>query len=182
MIIDTLENSKTQLGKAGDFFPGLIWNPGKTLHSVGLTIGPTWSTHWFKLSYTMPQEWSNKTVHLLWDTGSEGAVWSKSGQILQGLSGDSGRTDFCLSNETASEVYVEVACNSLFGAGNGGMINPPDVNKTFTLKTAKLVVFREDVYQLLMDFEVLIGLCKYLPQDTPLRFADLCFLTSPTVV
>lgn len=136
----------------------------------GMTFGPTWSTHWFKLNFDPPSTWADKKiVHLVWDTGSEAMVWSSDGCPLQGLSGDSNKTDFRL-NRNLDEIYIEVACNSMFGAGDNGYINPPDPNKTFTLKTAKLAVFREEIYQLLIDFDVLIGVVKQIQQENPKRY------------
>ena len=34
--------------------------------SVGFKIGPTWSTHWFKLSGTLPEKWIGKQVNTLY--------------------------------------------------------------------------------------------------------------------
>ncbi|XP_006817807.1 alpha-mannosidase 2C1-like [Saccoglossus kowalevskii] len=58
-----------------------------------------------------------------------------------------------------------MACNEMFGTGNG-LINPPDKNKLFTLSKAEIVIFDRDVYNLIMDFEVLIGIVKNLPDDS----------------
>ena len=57
-------------------------------------------------------------------------------------------------------LYIEVACNGMFGAGRGGLINPPDPDTTFTISVAEVSVFEEDVYQLLMDITVLYDLTK----------------------
>ncbi len=47
--------------------------------------------------------------------------------------------------------FVEMACNQMFGNGAGWTCgpDPPDENKTFTLKTAKVAVFNRDVWDLL---------------------------------
>lgn len=57
-------------------------------------------------------------------------------------------------------LYVEVACNDLFGAGQGSMIAAPDPNKMFSVQKAELVVLNRDVRELLTDFEMLIGIVK----------------------
>lgn len=36
------------------------------------------------------------------------------------------------------DVYVEVACNGMFGVGGGGMIQPPDPHRSFSLAVAEL--------------------------------------------
>lgn len=35
-------------------------------------------------------------------------------------------------------LYVEMACNGMFGVGNGGMIQPPDPDRRFALAAAEL--------------------------------------------
>ena len=57
-------------------------------------------------------------------------------------------------------VYIEMACNSVFGAGDNGVINPPKLDRTFRLEQVELIIQDEDVFQLICDFEVLIGLAK----------------------
>ena len=52
-----------------------------------------------------------------------------------------------------------MACNTLFGAGNG-LINPPVPDKTFTLSQAEIAVFDRDVYQLMLDIETLHDMAK----------------------
>lgn len=54
-----------------------------------------------------------------------------------------------------------MACNTLFGAGNG-LINPPVPDKTFTLSQAEIAVFDRDVYQLMLDIETLHDMAKVL--------------------
>lgn len=59
-------------------------------------------------------------------------------------------------------LYVEMACNGLFGAGQGSQIAPPDPNRTFSVQKAELVVFNGDVRELLTDFEMLVDIVKVL--------------------
>ncbi|XP_074643597.1 alpha-mannosidase 2C1-like isoform X2 [Tubulanus polymorphus] len=73
----------------------------------------------------------------------------------------------------SSEVYVEMACNGLFGVGNNGMINPPDLKKSFSLSVVEIRTFDRDVYGLLIDIEMLIGLAKHLPEDSNRSFQAL---------
>lgn len=53
-----------------------------------------------------------------------------------------------------------MACNGLFGAGNNSQINPPNENKYFQLKQCGLLVLDELVYQLRIDYQVLIDIVK----------------------
>ena len=57
-------------------------------------------------------------------------------------------------------LYIEMECSDVFGAGKGGLINPPDPNKYYTLRRADIVVKDPEIYQLLLDFEVLLDLIK----------------------
>lgn len=59
---------------------------------------------------------------------------------------------------------MEVACNQLFGAGQGSMIAAPDPNRMFSVKKAELVVFNRDVQELLTDFEMMTDIVKVRPQ------------------
>lgn len=59
-------------------------------------------------------------------------------------------------------LYVEIACNGLFGAGQGSMIAAPDPNRKFSVQRAELVVFNRDVRELLTDFEMLVDIVKVL--------------------
>jgi len=57
-------------------------------------------------------------------------------------------------------LYVEAAANGMFGAGGGGMINPPDPGRTFPLRMVEVAVFEQDVYDLMLDLTVLYDLTK----------------------
>ncbi|CAL4079511.1 unnamed protein product, partial [Meganyctiphanes norvegica] len=140
---------------------------------IGDSFGPTWSTHWFKLQFNIPDEWCGKEVRLRWKSQSESMVWSKEGEPLQGLStgiSHQMRSDFRISQcwDKKSEsfcYYIEMACNNMFGAGNNGMISPPDMNKQFTLELAEISVFDVDVYKLLIDLQILHDMAKNLKDD-----------------
>uniref|UniRef100_A0A5S6QY64 alpha-mannosidase n=1 Tax=Trichuris muris TaxID=70415 RepID=A0A5S6QY64_TRIMR len=143
---------------------------------IGLEMGPTWSTHWFIVKCTLPSEWKGKAVHLIWDSGCEAMVWSSDGHPLQGLSGDAGKVSFELTNcadlpkEEVHLLYLEVACNSRFGAGKGDTIAPADPSLTFKVRAAQISIFNRDVFDLIMDFDVLNSMVSSLPQDSPERY------------
>ncbi|XP_063403459.1 alpha-mannosidase 2C1-like [Mytilus trossulus] len=137
--------------------------------TVGTSFGPTWSTHWFYLEIEVPLEWAGQEVHLLWNSGSEALVW-QDGCPLQGLSVAFKRTSFPLNQAKVDgknryKLYVEMACNTLFGAGDG-LINPPVPDKTFTLSQAEISVFHRDVFELILDIETLHDMAKHLPEES----------------
>lgn len=67
-------------------------------------------------------------------------------------------------------LYVEVACNGLFGAGQGSMIAAPDPNRKFSVQKAQLVVFNRDVQEVLTDFEMLVDIVKVQLLETLFYF------------
>eukprot|EP00066_Takifugu_rubripes_P004327 XP_003967613.1 PREDICTED: alpha-mannosidase 2C1 isoform X1 [Takifugu rubripes] len=136
-------------------------------YKLGSTFGPTWWTCWFKLLVKVPEDWRGKEVHLLWESDGETMVW-RDEQPVQGLCTEGEKTSYILSECLKDEephsitVYMEVACNQLFGAGQGSMISAPDPNRMFSVKKAELVVFNRGVQELLTDFETLTDIVKEL--------------------
>ncbi|XP_061577780.1 alpha-mannosidase 2C1 [Cololabis saira] len=136
-------------------------------YKVGETFGPTWWTCWFKVTLTIPESWRGREVHFLWESDGEGMVW-RDGQPVQGLTKEGEKTSYilseCLKDEEPHSVtlYVEMACNGLFGAGQGSMIAAPDPNRKFSIQKAELVIFNRDVRQLLTEFEMLVDIVKEL--------------------
>ncbi len=92
---------------------------------VGNWFGPAWSTHWFKLQLTVPEELRNKEhLELHWDANNEGLVWTADGRPLQGLTGGGERVEWVLPIEFRDgkphTIYIEMACNGMFGNAPGG--------------------------------------------------------------
>lgn len=67
---------------------------------VGESFGPSWSTHWFKVQFKLPYEWTYKSqVELHWDANNEGLVWTDDGRPLQGLTGGGERIEWIVPLE-----------------------------------------------------------------------------------
>lgn len=134
---------------------------------VGDSFGLTWWTCWFKVTLNIPDVWRGREVHLRWESDGEGMVW-RDQRPVQGLTKEGEKTSYVLteclndSEPHSIDLYVELACNGLFGAGQGSMIAAPDPNRKFTLQKAELVVFNRDVRELLTDFEMLVDIVKLL--------------------
>lgn len=147
---------------------------------VGDSFGPTFKTHVFRLDITIPPEFDQKRVHLLWDSNSEALILSEHGVPLQGLVGGNHwarRADYDVSREFPRSVatgdhtirlFVEISCNGLFGAGRGGDIEPPDLQKKYKLEECCVALFDDSAWALIHDVTLLQGLWKHLP-DTPRR-------------
>ncbi|CAB3990286.1 alpha-mannosidase 2C1-like [Paramuricea clavata] len=149
---------------------------------VGDKFGPSWSTHWFKITAQIPEDWRDEEVHFRWNSNSEAMVW-KDGKALQGLSG-SERTDFVLTEQSVPNesftLYIEMACNGLFGVGEGTMISPPSSTRYFDLSMVEIAVFDQDCYQLILDLTMLIGMAQHLPEDN-LRGSQALFVANDIV-
>ncbi len=140
---------------------------------VGETFGPLWSTHWFKVDLTIPEAWQGQEVHLLWDSTSEACVW-QDGQPMQGLTGTAGeggpiRPEYRLTASARGgermTLYIEMACNSLFGVplGEGDL----RARLLGLLQQAEIAVFDREAWDLLWDYVIIADMAANLPANTP---------------
>ena len=139
----------------------------------GESFGPSWSTHWFKVDFTLPDDWVYKSqIELHWDCGCEAMVWTHDGKPLQGLTGGGQRNEWVVPmsmREFGKEqtIYVEVACNLLFGNPTGGdVIQPPDPNKYYRLQEADFVVVNTDARALYYDFWIIGDAAREFPDSS----------------
>lgn len=144
--------------------------------NIGESFGPTFSMHVFRLIIRVPAQMHNQPVHLLWDSNSEALVLSENGEPRQGLVGGNHwarRADYPLFPDRPNSVgqmgetltvYVEIACNGLFGAGRGGEIEPPDRTRYFELEECCLAIFNPSAWDLIHDVTLLSGLAEHLPE------------------
>lgn len=149
---------------------------------VGESFGPSWTTHWFKCTLSLPDALCNKDVHveLHWDCSNEATVWTAQGEPLQGLTGRGERVEWIVpdSFKDGKEhvVYLEMACNGMFGNGpgrpifknnaGGDSIQPPDQEKFFKLSQAELVAVNVQARMLHVDFGIIHDAATELPEDT----------------
>jgi alpha-mannosidase len=138
----------------------------------GDKFGPSWSTHWFKIQFTLPEKWEGKErLEFHWEAGCEGMVWTEDGKPLQGLSPNN-RTEWVLPKdfqvvEKEHTFYVEMACNQMFGNPTGGdTIQPPDPDKYFHLRTADIVSVNMEVRALYYDFWMIGDGAREFPGNT----------------
>lgn len=162
------------LTRIADFLPA----------QVGEVYGPIWSTKWFHFDVEIPNGMHGLVVCLKWDSNSEAMIYSSEGTLLQSFTGGSGsdRRDIFIVSESAvsgdkRSYFVEMACNEMFGNGNGGMIKPPGPNKTFTLSTLQLVSINPDGQDLYWDMHVLYEMVKTLPENCPTAARALALMT-----
>lgn len=53
-----------------------------------------------------------------------------------------------------------MAANGMFGAGKGGMINPPDPDRMFALSMAEIAVFDRKADRIIRDLKLLLAIVK----------------------
>eukprot|EP00499_Haloplacidia_sp_CaronLabIsolate_P013165 CAMPEP_0196773040 /NCGR_PEP_ID=MMETSP1104-20130614/2552_1 /TAXON_ID=33652 /ORGANISM="Cafeteria sp., Strain Caron Lab Isolate" /LENGTH=569 /DNA_ID=CAMNT_0042143183 /DNA_START=1 /DNA_END=1707 /DNA_ORIENTATION=+ len=143
---------------------------------IGASFGPSWATHWFRIVGTIPDEWKGACIVLRWDAEAECCVYDPTGLALQGLTGGQGgdkRHEFIVTHHSHGgehvELFIEMACNGMFGVGDGGMIQPPNPSRRFTLQTAELAVLELDAWCLYWDLETLLHIAQESPATSEIR-------------
>ncbi|KAL9644310.1 hypothetical protein ABK040_005771 [Willaertia magna] len=140
---------------------------------VGQTFGPSWSTFWFEVELQVPSEWRGKDVYFIWNSDSEALLFDRNGSVLQGLNGGDGcdkREEYKIDEKLLDQdgkvtFYIEMACNAMFGNGFNGLINPPQVDRFFTLKKAEIALMDRLAFDLMYDFKIIYECAKELDKN-----------------
>ncbi|EMC95413.1 glycoside hydrolase family 38 protein [Baudoinia panamericana UAMH 10762] len=139
---------------------------------VGESFGPSWTTHWFRVQFKLPMEWTEKPqVELHWDSNSEAMVWTEDGKPLQGLTGGGERTEWVVPDkwrvpDKEHTLYIEMACNGMFGNPPGDVIQPPEMNRYFQLAMADIVSVNVEARALFYDYWIIGDAAREFPQDS----------------
>ena len=144
------------------------------------TIGNKWSrpcgTTWFRFTADVPARWAGAALEAVIDFGfhpdaagfqSEGLVWAPGddglGAPVQGI--HPRRTGLPLPDAPAGplEIVVEAAANPAFPMvgtryGHLGSLKTSGDKPIYSLRQASLALRNDDVFHLLLDVEVLLGL------------------------
>lgn len=139
--------------------------------SVGEWFGPSWATHWFRVEISIPSDLVKKELlEFHWDANNEGMVWTEDGEPLQGLTGGGERIEWIIPDKFRDgkqhTIYIEMACNGMFGVGLGDSIQPPDPNKYFQLSKADIVAVNVEARQLWMDMWIIGDAAREFPADS----------------
>lgn len=140
---------------------------------VGASFGPSWSTHWFKVVFTVPDDFKDEElVELHWDASNEGLIYTEDGMPLQGLTGGGERIEWIipksLRDGKAHTIYIEMACNRMFGNAPNGSdgIMPPRDDNYYTLKTADIVAVNVDARKLYFDMWEIGDAAREFPENS----------------
>ncbi|KAI9927782.1 Glycoside hydrolase, 38 vacuolar alpha mannosidase [Aspergillus wentii] len=139
---------------------------------IGAEFGPSWSTHWFRIRLTVPQDMLQKErLEFHWDANNEGLIWTENGHPLQGLTGGGERVEWIIPDAWRDgkehTFYIEMACNGMFGNAPGGdSIQPPSPDKYFTLQTARITAVNLEARALFYDFWIIGDAAREFPADS----------------
>jgi alpha-mannosidase len=148
---------------------------------IGHQYGRPWGTTWFRMTGDVPADWVGCSLEAVVDLGfhpdsagfqSEGLVWAPGddglGLPVQGI--HPRRTALPLTDQPAGpvEVVIEAASNPAFPmkrmdrASNLGSLRTAGERPLYRLRQASLALRDDDVYHLLLDVEVLLGVFSRL--------------------
>ncbi|KAE8149958.1 galactose mutarotase-like domain-containing protein [Aspergillus avenaceus] len=139
---------------------------------IGASFGPSWSTHWFRIRLTVPEELRQKErLEFHWDANNEGLVWTEDGRPLQGLTGGGERIEWVIPDAWRDgkehTFYIEMACNGMFGNAPGGdSIQPPAPDKYYNLHKAQITAVNVEARALFYDFWIIGDAAREFPGDS----------------
>ncbi|KAK9452234.1 glycosyl hydrolases family 38 N-terminal domain-containing protein [Limtongia smithiae] len=159
-------------GQSRPLFKDAIKGPFRPT-AKGESFGPSWTTHWFRISIRIPQDgvWlDSERLEWHWECHNEGLIYNTDGLPLQGLTGDNERPVWPIPQSYRDGLwhtfYLEAACNGMFGNGEDDQINPPDPNRYFQLDFADIVAPNPDARALELDFGIILDAVNKLDQES----------------
>ncbi|MGY1439766.1 alpha-mannosidase [Streptomyces reniochalinae] len=158
--------------------------------AVGEKWGAPWGTSWFRVTGSVPADWAGRTVEAVLDLGfdenmpgfqCEGLVYRPDGSPVKGLNP---RNQWVRVTESAAggepvDLHIEAASNPVildyhpFLPTDLGDKDTAGSEPQYRLARMDLAVFEEDVWNLVMDLEVLDELMRELPADGARRWEIL---------
>ncbi|SCF69551.1 glycoside hydrolase family 38 C-terminal domain-containing protein [Streptomyces sp. Ncost-T10-10d] len=153
--------------------------------SAGTEWGKPWSTSWFRLEGTVPEDWAGRRVEVVVDPGfsgqgpgfqAEGMLYDTAGVPLKGIH-PRNRHLTVASPATGGEpvsLLLEAAANPAvlehgFAPTPLGDVLTAGDRPLYRFASADLAVLDEEVWHLVLDIEVLSELMRELPVDRSRR-------------
>ncbi|MBC9712975.1 alpha-mannosidase [Streptomyces sp. TRM66268-LWL] len=149
---------------------------------AGTKWGSPWSTSWFRLQGAVPAEWAGRQVEVVVDPGfsgdgpgfqAEGLLYDATGVPLKGIHPRNRHLTVAERAEGGEPVHLlfEAAANPAvlrdFRPTHLGDILTAGDRPIYRFASADLAVLNVDVWQLVLDIEVLSELMRELPSDRP---------------
>ena len=157
--------------------------------AVGQRWSRPWGTTWFRFDADVPPAWAGPQLEAVIDLGfhpdsagfqAEGLVWDD-GVPLQGVHPRRTGVPLPEAKPGPLTLTLEAASNPAFPSFRasplGALATAGDA-ALYTLRRAELCLRDDDVFGLLLDVEVLLGLVTALPLKDPRRQRVLATLTS----
>ncbi|MEU9190389.1 glycoside hydrolase family 38 C-terminal domain-containing protein [Streptomyces sp. NPDC048484] len=155
--------------------------------AVGDRWGAPWGTSWFRVTGTVPEEWSGKTVEAILDLGfdenmpgfqCEGLVYRPDGTPVKGLNPRNQwvRIGAPVAGGEEVRLHIEAASNPVvldyhpFLPTQLGDKETAGSEPQYKLERMDLAVLDETVWQLVIDLEVLGELMAELPVESARRW------------
>lgn len=153
--------------------------------ALPLRWGPPWGTTWFRLRVTVPEALRGRHLELDLDLGwadhspgfqCEGLVLTPDGRALKAVNPRNRWvpvTSELLDTDGTLELYLEAASNPLlldvhpFLPTDDGARATQGHEPIYTFTTAELVEVHDQVRALAADVDVLLGLARTLPENSP---------------
>jgi len=135
-------------------------------------------------SYDLRRRWNPSARYIPFVSVSHGFPHLSLPGITGGYGGDR-RVEYIIPQQAREqgvhEFVIESSCNGMFGIPfSGNTIDPPDMNRYFSLASADLVVPNMEAWGLLWDFQTLRELVDTLPGNTPYVYFSPNFKKSLT--
>ncbi|MFI6944051.1 alpha-mannosidase [Streptomyces sp. NPDC050418] len=149
---------------------------------TGTKWGSPWSTSWFRMEGSVPREWAGRHVEVVVDPGfsgdgpgfqAEGMLYDADGVPLKGVHPRNRHLTVAASATGGEDVRLlfEAAANPAvlrdFEPNDLGDVLTAGDRPIYRFASADLAVLRPEVWQLVLDVEVLSELMRELPSDRP---------------
>ena len=142
--------------------------------------GKYWDLAWFHLEGHITAQWAGRKVVAHLDLSGEGLIYSADGIPQQGITNGSvfdnkfvrdifPLFDSCKGGEKV-ELWIEAMANGILGVhikseppdGPGMRLGPQEIK----IKTIRLALFNEVLWQYSLDMDILLGMVKALPEKS----------------
>lgn len=158
---------------------------------IGEQWGKDWQCAWLHLTGQIPAAWQGEKIIARLNVGGEGLIFNNAGMPLQGITESSIfwasflRDMFPVSGDVTEgdkvELWIDAAANNYFGLH---LSNHPRLDTATpygyakgTVSYMELCLFNEDIWQLMLDYEVGLSLMNsYTAEDY--RYRQLLMILS----